>query len=100
MECADLALPCPLFPLLPLQWSCLHLQSTLVPTRHPPSQEGALLHGFVASATPDAVFVRFLGHVTGRAGLSQLSDTFVSDPRRCFREGQSVRAQVRGRGGR
>ena len=58
------------------------------------------MHGFVASATPDAVFVRFLGHVTGRAGLSQLSDTFVSDPRRCFREGQSVRAQVRGRGGR
>lgn len=30
----------------------------------------------------------------GRAGLSQLSDTFVSDPRQLFTEGQSVRAQV------
>lgn len=31
----------------------------------------------------------------GLAGLPQLSDTFVSDPRRHYREGQSVRAQVR-----
>ena len=29
-----------------------------------------------------------------RAGLAQLADTFVSDPRRHFTEGQSVRAAV------
>lgn len=29
-----------------------------------------------------------------RAGLAQLADTFVSDPRRHFAEGQSVRAAV------
>lgn len=29
-----------------------------------------------------------------RAGLAQLADTFVSDPRRHFTEGQSVRATV------
>lgn len=57
-------------------------------------KEGALLPGYVASVTPDAVFVRFLAGVTGRAGLSQLADTFVSDPKRVFAEGQSVRAQV------
>ncbi len=31
---------------------------------------------------------------SGRAGLSQLADTFVSDPHLLFSEGQSVRAQV------
>lgn len=36
----------------------------------------------------------FLGGLTGRAGLAQLSDTFVSDPHLFFREGQSVRATV------
>lgn len=30
----------------------------------------------------------------GRAGLSQLADSFVADPRQLFTEGQSVRAQV------
>ena len=42
----------------------------------------------------DACFVRFLGHVTGRAGLAQLAGTFVADPRRNFTVNQSVRAQV------
>ena len=28
-------------------------------------------------------------------GLAQLADAFISDPRRHFTEGQSVRAQVR-----
>ena len=37
---------------------------------------------------------RFLGGLTARAGLAQLSDTFVSDPRLHFSEGQSVRAHV------
>jgi predicted RNA-binding protein with RPS1 domain len=32
--------------------------------------------------------------LAGRAGLSQLADTLVSDPHRIFRVGQSVRAQV------
>ena len=53
-----------------------------------------MLPGYVASVTGDAVFVRFLSHVTGRAGLSQLADTLVSDPKRRYAEGQSVRAQV------
>ncbi|KAL4451480.1 hypothetical protein ABPG75_007142 [Micractinium tetrahymenae] len=56
--------------------------------------EGSVLAGYVASVTRDAVFVRFLGGLTGRAGLAQLSDTFVSDPHLFFREGQSVRATV------
>ena len=38
--------------------------------------------------------MRFLGHVTGRAGLAQLAGTFVADPRRNFTVNQSVRAQV------
>ena len=29
----------------------------------------ALIPGYVASVTPDAVFVRFLGSLTGRAGM-------------------------------
>ena len=39
---------------------------------------------------------RFLDGVTGRAGLAQLCDTFVSDPHAHFAPGQSVRAQVVG----
>ncbi|GFR41334.1 hypothetical protein Agub_g2019, partial [Astrephomene gubernaculifera] len=57
-------------------------------------REGTLLPGYVASVTPDAVYVRFLAGLTGRAGLPQLSDVFVSDPRQLFSEGQSVRCQV------
>ncbi|KAK9823324.1 hypothetical protein WJX72_001906 [[Myrmecia] bisecta] len=56
--------------------------------------EAALLPGYIASIAPDAVFVRFLGQLTGRAGLAQLSDTFVSEPARHFSVGQSVRCQV------
>ena len=37
---------------------------------------------------------RFGGKLTGRAGLPQLADSFVSDPARHFAVGQSVRAQV------
>jgi len=37
---------------------------------------------------------RFGGGLTGRAGLPQLADSFVSDPARHFAAGQSVRAQV------
>lgn len=36
----------------------------------------------------------FLDGLTARAGLAQLSDTFVSDPHLFFKEGQSVRAVV------
>ncbi|PRW20900.1 RRP5-like protein [Chlorella sorokiniana] len=66
----------------------------LLPASTADVAEGALLPGYVASVTEDAVFVRFLGGLTGRAGLAQLSDTFVSDPHLFFREGQSVRATV------
>jgi len=56
--------------------------------------EGTVVPGYVASVAADAVFVRFLGDLTGRAGLAQLSDTFISDPRTHFSPGQSVRARV------
>ncbi|KAK9832620.1 hypothetical protein WJX81_004603 [Elliptochloris bilobata] len=56
--------------------------------------EGRIVPGYVASVVQDAVFVRFLNGLTGRAGLAQLADTFVSDPRRHFAEGQSVRAAI------
>ncbi|KAG2446158.1 hypothetical protein HXX76_000753 [Chlamydomonas incerta] len=56
--------------------------------------EGALLAGYVANVTGDAVYVRFLAGLTGRAGLPQLSDVFVSNPRELFAEGQSVRCLV------
>lgn len=116
-----------------------------LPTSFSAVREGALLPGYVAGVTADAVFVRFANHVTGegrtmlvdgwmyytwriqkglpvakgslsthdsaalyhpratycpyclpagRAGLSQLADTFVTDPRALFAPGQSVRAQV------
>jgi hypothetical protein len=57
-------------------------------------KETALLPGYVASVSGDAVFVRFLAGVTGRAGITQLGDGFVSAPRQHYSEGQSVRAQV------
>jgi len=55
---------------------------------------GSTIIGFVASITTDAVFVRFLGHLTGRAVLAHLSDTFVSDPKSLFSVGMTVRASV------
>ena len=48
----------------------------------------------VAAPAPHAAPRSFLGGLTGRAGLAQLSDTFVSDPHLFFTEGQSVRAAV------
>ena len=56
------------------------------------TEEGLDLAPF--SCVQDACFVRFLGHVTGRAGLAQLAGTFVADPRRNFTINQSVWAQV------
>lgn len=57
-------------------------------------KETSLLPGYVASVSGDAVFVRFLAGRTGRAGITQLGDGFVSAPRQHYSEGQSVRAQV------
>ena len=53
-----------------------------------------LVPGYITNVTNDACYVRFLGQLTGRAGLAQLADLFVSDPSRHFHVGQSVRAQV------
>lgn len=53
-----------------------------------------LLPGYIASVTNDACYVRFLNQLTGRAGLAQLADLFVSDPSRHYHVGQSVKAQV------
>ena len=39
--------------------------------------EGSVLPGYVASVTPDAIFVRFLDRVTGRAGLHIRQDAVV-----------------------
>ena len=57
-------------------------------------KETMILPGYIAGVTKDACFVRFLGQLTGRAGLAQLADSFVSDPSRHFSIGQSVRAHV------
>ncbi len=65
-----------------------------LPTEISSLSEGATYPGYVANVISDGVFVRFLGDLTGRAGLPQLSDTFVSDPHSVFTTGQSVRAQV------
>eukprot|EP00798_Chlamydomonas_sp_ICE-L_P000495 gene495-1901_t len=54
----------------------------------------AILPAYVSGVTGDAVFVRYLGHVSGRAGLAQLADAFVSDPHQYFTIGQSVCSQV------
>ncbi|BDA47226.1 probable protein RRP5 homolog [Coccomyxa sp. Obi] len=68
--------------------------ATQLPATIEDVKEGTLAPGYVANVTADAVFVRFLGGLTGRAGLAQLADQFVSDPARHFTEGQSVRAAV------
>jgi len=57
-------------------------------------KKGSTVPGYVASVTPNAVFVRFLGHLTGRAGLAQLSDSFVADPNLLYHVGMSVRALI------
>ena len=38
-------------------------------------QSQALIPGYVASVTSDAVFVRFLGSLTGRAGMAFIAGT-------------------------
>ena len=57
-------------------------------------KETMILPGYITGITNDACYVRFLGQLTGRAGLAQLADSFVSDPSRHYTVGQSVRAQV------
>lgn len=57
-------------------------------------KETQLVPGYIASVTSDACYVRFLNQLTGRAGLAQLADLFVSDPSRHFHVNQSVKAQV------
>ena len=57
-------------------------------------KEAMLVPGYVTGVTNDACYIRFLGQLTGRAGLAQLADLFVSDPSRHYHVGQSVRAQV------
>jgi hypothetical protein len=42
----------------------------------------------LTSHSRHTVFVRFLGRCTGRAGLPQLADTFVTDPSKHFSAGQ------------
>ena len=68
--------------------------SHALPQRLSDLAEGVVVPGYVASVASDAVFVRFLGDLTGRAGLAQLSDTFVADPSAYFHVGQSVRAHI------
>ena len=65
-----------------------------LPSQFSSLKEGRVYPGYVASVAADGVFVRFLGDLTGRSGLAQLSDTFVSSPASVFYPGQSVRAQV------
>ena len=57
-------------------------------------KETMLLPGYIANVTNDACYVRFLNQLTGRAGLAQLADLFVSDPSRHYHVNQSVKAQV------
>ncbi len=57
-------------------------------------KEAMLVPGYITNITNDACYVRFLGQLTGRAGLAQLADLFVSDPSAHYHVGQSVRAQV------
>uniref|UniRef100_A0A7S0UUT8 S1 motif domain-containing protein n=1 Tax=Polytomella parva TaxID=51329 RepID=A0A7S0UUT8_9CHLO len=66
----------------------------LVPQSVSQMKVGSIYPGFIASVTPVAVYVRFLNGITGKAGLPQLSDTFVADPSQLFFPGQSVRARV------
>jgi rRNA biogenesis protein RRP5 len=60
----------------------------------PQTVQTSILPGYVASVTSDAAYVRFLGGVTGRAGLANLADVFVALPSRLFGAGQTVFARV------
>ena len=55
---------------------------------------GAVLPGFVASVTPDALFIRFLNRCTGRVGLAHAADALVADAADVAAPGDSVLAAV------
>ncbi|KAI8105276.1 hypothetical protein M9435_000444 [Picochlorum sp. BPE23] len=57
---------------------------------------GNVIPGYIASVSSNAVFVRFLDHLSGRVGLSQLADSFVANPASLFHVNMSVRACVTG----
>lgn len=57
---------------------------------------GNVIPGYIASVSSNAVFVRFLDHLSGRVGLSQLADSFVANPSSLFHVNISVRACVTG----
>ncbi len=71
-----------------------HVASGEMPMRLEDVRVGSVLPGFVASVAGDAVYVRFLDHLTGRARLQQLSDSPVTDPAAMFYLNMSVRACV------
>ncbi len=55
---------------------------------------GTVFPGFVASVTSNAVFVRFLDHLTARASLNQVTDATTTDLSSMFHVNMSVRACV------
>ena len=71
-----------------------HVARGEMPLRLEDIHVGSVLPGFVASVADDAVYVRFMDHLTGRARLQQLSDAVVSDPAALFHINMSVRACV------
>ncbi len=71
-----------------------HIASGEMPMRLEDVHVGSVLPGFVASVAGDAVYVRFVDHLTGRARLQQLSDSPVADPSAMFQLNMSVRACI------
>jgi rRNA biogenesis protein RRP5 len=71
-----------------------HITSGEMPMRLEDVHVGSVLPGFVASVAGDAVYVRFVDHLTGRARLQQLSDSPVADPSAMFQLNMSVRACI------
>eukprot|EP00004_Rigifila_ramosa_P024247 TRINITY_DN6970_c0_g1_i1.p1 TRINITY_DN6970_c0_g1~~TRINITY_DN6970_c0_g1_i1.p1 ORF type:complete len:1492 (-),score=361.04 TRINITY_DN6970_c0_g1_i1:468-4556(-) len=57
-------------------------------------QVGALLQGFISSATTSACFVQFLDHLTGFCPIKHCSDSFVADLPALYPVGMSVRGVV------
>ena len=57
-------------------------------------QPGSVLPGFVASVTPDALFIRFLGRCTGRVGLAHAGDVLAPDAGDVAAVGDSVLVAV------
>lgn len=56
---------------------------------------GMHLTGFVSNITETACFVRFLNHLTGIAGRTQVSDAFVDQVADVMEVGQTVQAVVK-----